>query len=616
MPERKRKVDKRDFDGIAEHVLDTFHKRKTARKDKEEHWDDIDRQVGMKPSVEFKKTPDGRIDTDKQWMAEVELPLQAQALEVHNADIRRLMFGDGRWYAAHSEVTDEYLRNVDFSALIAGDENEVPSKINQDNADKLVEGFLNDCFRQYDHIGHWDRINAESVRYGMGVGRARLQEKNVYIHEAKGTRKKRVKTPVIVPGSIRNVYLDDPMPSMQSATVFGPSHIAEEWFKLEDIQTAAKKGSPNPDDPDGGWMPANVRQLEADKNGFVQVLEMEGDLVAPRKTVRDLKIPGVIVTVAKGSTSGGKVSRAVIRLRFRKKPYSSYILAPYHFESATDIYPTGPLEKGRPIQMMATDALNRLLDSAMLKNAPPIGWDRTDSYFAAEGGPNIVPYAKWGTTDPVQVYDEIGGDPAALASALSLGVSLYGDLVGVLPARVGAQTVSHTTAFAKDAEIQRGASRTVDYVNATGRDGLTRWLYMAYDMARDEMKGEMSVYSESYGGFINLTKDALPENVVFEWFGASGPTEEREKQQSRLAALQLALQMDQISIQLGNQPTIDIKSAIEQVLREGKWTDVDAITSFEELPTGDQAAPDVPGAIEGDAGTISTALQGLAFGNR
>lgn len=577
----KRRFDQRDWDFIAEFVIEEYNRRKGVRKDLEKQWKEIDRQIAMEPELAFKKLPDGTIDVKKNWMAETELPLQAQALEVLTSDARRMMFADsGSWFRAHAETTDEYLKRVQFQSIIMGDETEVPSKINQDNADKLVEGFLTHLFKQGDFPTRVDRINAEVFKYGMGVGRARRETKNIYIHEARGVRKENQRIPVLVPCSIKNLYLDDPMPSMHSAQVLGPAHIAEDWIKLENIHLAANKGSTDPDDEDGGWMPANFKKLVEDKDGYVRVLELEGDLIVPRKTTRSMVIPGAIVTVVLGGKdSGGAVSRSVIRFRFRKYPFSSYLLFPYHYESASEAYPTSPLMKGRPVQMLATDAANRLLDSAMLKIAPPVGYDRSDMVFAQKGGPEIYPFAQWGTIDKVNVHSEVGGDPTALSNMLTQALTLYAELTGILPARLGAQTVSHTTAYAKGAELQRGAARTVDYVNQTGEGPMIRWLDMAYQMARDGMKAseKISFYIAPYGGFVEIDKSHLPDAATFEWLGSGGPADENQLMQARVNSLMLALKLDQVNVSLGGKPAIDLNAAIREVLREGKWTDLDAI---------------------------------------
>src|SRR5262245_26432833 len=171
----KRRFDARDWDLIAENTADEYNSRKSRRSTLEKCWKDIDRQIAMEPETSFKyiiKEGTRVIDPKKAWMAEVELPLQAQALEVLTADARRLMFPDsGPWFRAHAEMTDEYLRAVDFQSLVLGDETEVPSQINQDNADKLVEGFMLSLFRQSaadnseDFYTRYDKINAEAFKY-------------------------------------------------------------------------------------------------------------------------------------------------------------------------------------------------------------------------------------------------------------------------------------------------------------------------------------------------------------------------------------------------------------------------------------------------------------------
>lgn len=590
----KRRFDQRDWDYIAEFGHEEYLRRKEKRTDREKEWKEIDRQIRMEPELAYKKLADGKIDPKKRWMAEVELPLQAQALEVLTADSRRLRFPDtGNWFRAHAETTDEYYKRVDFQTLIKGDETDVPTKINQDNADKLVEGYLTHLFRQGDFPTRIDRIDAESFKYGMGVGRARMETKSVYIHEARGVRKENQKLPVLVPCSIWNTYLDDPLPSMHSAQVFGPMHISEDNLKLANIQLAAESGSDDPNKDDGGWMPAQFRKIVEEKNGYVKLIELEGDLVIPRKTTRSLVIPGAIATIAiGGKDDGGSVTRAVIRFRYRKYPFSSYLLFPYHYEGANDAYPTSPLMKGRPIQMLATDAANRLLDSGMLKLAPPVGYDRSDAWFAQKGGPVIEPFATWGTLDNVKVHSEVGGDPSSLLAMFQHALTLHSELTGIVPARLGAQTVSHTTAFSKDAELQRGAVRTVDYVNQTGEGAMVRWLDMSYQMGRDSMKSAdtISFYIAAYGGFVEIDKSHLPDHATFDWLGSGGPDDENQKQQAKVNSLLLASKLDAINMQTGKPQRINVNSAIDEVLRDGGWLDIDAITNHDAV-NGANAGP-------------------------
>src|SRR5690242_7639496 len=155
----KRRFDQRDWNTIAENVIDEFTTRKNERRDLDKCWKDIDRQVCMEPELAFKTLPDGKIDEKKRWMSELELPLQSQALEVLKADARRLMFPDnGSFFRAHAAMTDAYLEKVNFQSLILGDQTEVPTHINQDNCDKLVEGFVIDLLDRTDFPSRIDRI--------------------------------------------------------------------------------------------------------------------------------------------------------------------------------------------------------------------------------------------------------------------------------------------------------------------------------------------------------------------------------------------------------------------------------------------------------------------------
>lgn len=624
---KQRRFDDRDWKWIAEWITEEYNRRKLARADRERAWKEIDRQIAMEPQLAFKRLANGEVDSKKKWMAETELPLQAQALEVLTADARRMMFSDSpHWFKAHAEVTDEYLRNVEGhgGVKVLGDENYIPSTVNQDNADKLVEGFLHHYFRQYDHTSRFDIINAEAFKYGMGIGRGRLERKNVWITEARGVRTERQKIPVIVPCSIKNIYLEEPKPTLHSATVLGSAHIAHDYIKYESLAIAANKGSTDPDDDDGGWMPQNLKKVSADKRGYVELLEMEGDIVIPRKTVRSVVIPGAIITVALGGPEPGgpesrAFSRAVVRFRFRKHAFSSYLLFPYMHESADDAYPSGPLMKGRTVQMAATDATNRFLDAAMLKNSPPVGYDRNDMTFAQSGGPEIYPNAMWETTDPVTVYSQIGGDPSALAQAAMQFINLYAQLTGVLPARVGAQTVSHTTAYAKDAELQRGAVRTTDYVNQIGHGPLTSWLGMAYRLGLDALgpRETISFYIDAYGGYVEIDKSMLPKQSGFEWFGSGGPQEKQQKAMARLQALELGLKMDALNMQMGRPPVINVENAIKETLRDGGWVDLEAIVNAQQPGAGGPAGgppptPGVPGPPGGAGGPAVAALQNLS----
>src|SRR6187549_3584813 len=115
---KSRRFDSRDFETIAEFIVEEKDRRKKKRKDMERDWDEIDRQLAMTPKTDYKRGLNGVTKKGMEWLPEIELPLQAQTLEILCADARRMLFPDnGPWFRAHALITDEYLRKVDFQSL-------------------------------------------------------------------------------------------------------------------------------------------------------------------------------------------------------------------------------------------------------------------------------------------------------------------------------------------------------------------------------------------------------------------------------------------------------------------------------------------------------------------
>lgn len=602
---KSRRFDERDWKMVAEFIKSEFDKRQTNRKDREKAWREIDRQIAMIPDIRFKQDMQGNVSKSKAWMPEMELPDQAQALEVLTADSRRLMFPDsGTWFAAHSLITDDYLEKIDFSAILSGDENDVPTKINQDNVDKLVEAWLGHQHQQYDFKGEWDKLHAEAFKYGTFVGRARVVKESIFRDTAVGIVRKNRKTPVLFAQSIKNTYLDEnPHNLMREGIMVGPANISYWYQSLADLTLAANKGSNDPNDEDGGWMPANIKGLIPDKSGNVQIIEWDGDLVVPRKTTRSVFVPNVNVRIA----VGGDVR--VIRFRFNKFPFSTFISQPYHIEGADCNYGVGPLEKGLPIQMAATEALNRLSQWAILNTEPPLQYSKDDPFFAVTGGPEVMPRALWASTGPVSPVD-IGDGGGLLNLYLSLRQQ-YADLTGVTAPRLGAQTVSHTTAYSKEVEIQRGTARTVDYVKSVLTNSAVKWLNMEFEMAKTTSTGEEDIYIPSYGGWVKFRKEMIPEKVVFEAYGAGAPQEQRDKESRRLASLQLAMQIDAIKVQNGLGKPLNYEALQREILGQGGWTDLDVILNAPAssgVSGGVASQPAIPGAASGLPATVDTAL--------
>ena len=589
----KRRINRADFETLADYIQEEAKRRVRVRQKLglTTAWADIDRQVAMRPNLTYKRNTDGSENRDKAWLPEVELPLQAQTLEVLTADARRLMFPTGGdWFTAASLTTDEYLAGMEVQSYVAGDLNDVPSRVTQDNVDKLVVGLVQHWHRQYDFPGHVDRINAEVFRYGLGCGRVRRVKKALLKDQQGQMYRKDSILPVLIPRSIKSVYPDDrAYINMQEGEMAAPLTIEVHQKSLADLKRAAAAGSSDPYNDQGGWMARGLVGVEAGKDGEITTYEAEGDFLIERKRGSSILVTNACVEVAVGTRGKG-----IFRLRWVDEP--SYIWFPYHYEDAASVYSTGPLMKGWPVQAAATEALCRTMISAALYAQPPVTWDSSDPTLAANGGPSIYPGASIGSLGVVSALQI--GNPSAISGIYQGLLMQYADVTGVNAPRLGAQTVSHTTAYAKSTELARGEVRTVDYVNATLSAALTAYLGLAYRMGRPKARNER-FHVESFGGYLeNISTAQLPEEVCFKAIGAGGPQEEAQKRANKLAAVQLAIQIHQLAKQMGEETGFSLPNVLTSVLREGGWTDVEALVA------GDENVPDEPPPGAGIPGAV------------
>ena len=600
VPLESRGISDEDWQLMAAAIIEDLQGRKTRRANLEKQWDEVDRQVAMKFKAHL--AANGKPIPGTEWLPQVELPWQALALEMLTADARRLLFPDDRtWFSAHVNLTDKFLEKVDFKGLISGDENDVPSLVNQENADALIEGVLSHHHGLYDFRGVMDRWNAEAFKYGTSVAQARMVRLSPYTNEYRGVEGER-RIPVLVPLSIRSTYLDDSVTqAMHEGIMLAPHTIRERWQSLNDLRIAATKGSREPTSENGGWMPDRLIGIEPthkDKES-VRVIEQEGDLILPQMNGPSIYLPNVIVSVVVGSGEP-----TVFRYREKEFPFRSYISHPYHVENASSPYGVSPLMKGRPIQVASTQTLGDFLQAAALNARPPVAWNPTDPYLQASGGPKIEPAALWESiTKPEPI--KIGDVPALLQAFLALK-SMYDDMVGLSAPRLGGQTKSHQTAFAVDTEQSRGVTRTVDYIRSLMFGPLPTWLAMEFHMLKKTMP-EQDIYLPKYQGYVRLSKAQLPETVTFDVHGAAGPAEEREKEQRREKAIQQALAIEIQKLQMMAQglmppdtPRLNIVKIQEAIMREG-FTDVDQFFAgaSEGVPGATGNGAGVPGAPEG-----------------
>lgn len=588
MPEKPislRQLTDNDLPKIAEQICVEYRERKERRKDLEKHWKEIDRQLRMEPELSHKKTRGGDPAKGSEWLPEIELPLQAQTLEVLLGDVTRFKFPKGRdWFRCTAAMTDQYLQSYrSVETPIPGEKGPDLDQITQENIDRIAQAIPSHFHRQYPFRQHVKRVDVEALKYGFGVGRVREVSKRMLGHTVK-QKTLTQKIPMFLPCSAKTTYLDDSAEAvMHEGQMIGPNIIQCKDRKLDDIRLAAKG--------DESWIKSQIERLTADKNGCVKLVELEGDIVY--STSRETIVArNVIVTAA--FQEGSDTMFGLVREQTTSE--STYIVFDYHHESADSIYATAPLMKGLPIQKMDSLVTSQLMASGQLKIQPPVSYDGDDAYFKSMGGPVVAPQAQWETIGDINVHDEVGGDPSVFF-AISQGFKqLYNDVTGGHPARLGAQTKSHTTAFAKDAELSQGAVRTVDYTDDTLLDPMTRLLELEYRMGVRNWRKQL-VYVEAWDTYLELQKSHLPTEITWQALGAGATAEDQARMNQKLSAIQFAMQVDSFAVQLGREPRLDHGKIIDRVLEDAGFQDVTEIVA-DDNPVPDPAQdPQQPGVV-------------------
>lgn len=588
-------IEKKDFKSISEMIVQEWKDRKKRRKYLEEQWDEVDRQLKMQPELSHKIDIHGKVLKGREWMPETELPLQAQTLEILTADVRRFLFPNNRdSFEARAALTDRYVAKFNragspFPGEGAAKEVEVHAHLNQDNADRLASSAITHWRSQYDYRAHVDKINAQALSKGFGVGRLRKVRRRILGYDARLGGSINQKIPVLVPRDVRKVYLDDNSAAvMHEGQTLGPNIIQEQSTTYADLAASAQDGGTDPREEDGGYVMEEIAKLSGSE--AIQLIEMEGDLVVDSSS-STLIIRDVVVTVAVGRTKKNKKENLGL-VRYREgEEFSTYIVHHYHLEGPEFAYGASPLLKGMPIARLAAQTMNRIIESGQLKSGPPIGWDKNDVALALAGGPRIEPYALWPTTEleAIKVYKDVGGDPSGLWQIFIGLVGMYSDMTGVTQPRLGAQTKSHTTAFAKDVELNQGAVRTIDFVRSILEGPMTRSLQLEYRMGLSAMSGRQTIYVPNWNEFVSITKSHLPDTVKFTAVGAGAPAEDQARINQQLSSSQTAIQVDRMSQEAGNKPTLNMPALIRHILSAGGWTDLDEVI----LP-----GAELPGEVE------------------
>lgn len=597
------KLTKRDFDEVARSDLAELDRRKTSedRVDLEKRWDQVDRQV----SLEHVKNNDILPD----WVPDLPIPNQANALEVIQADVDRLQFPDtAEFFSVHSEITEQYIDRLTNDINYLGRDIEQEARIDQEDIDAITQAAILHAHKQYNFKDHMAQVDAEALRYGTFCGRLRSVSLNVFNNHSRGVSRTMSKLPAFLPLSVRNTYLDDKsVQSINSGSIISPREMFTSKQNIDDLKMSALKGSSDTEKMDGGWRKAEVAKLEspgADK--LIELLEVEGDMLIPRSG-KDVFIPNVIVTHA--ISKGGPV---VVRVRENKMPFNSLFHGTY-FKEKIGQYGVSPLMKGASIHAAATDMLNAMLATAWMNAGPPVGWNRSDMQLRASGGPDMHPYAAWDSMSDIKVHSNIGNMQDALEVYLALNKQ-YEEVTGVSSPRTGAQTKSHQTAFAVNSEVERGQTRTINFVRNKSRGFHTDILNAELSVLRKDMP-KQSIYVPKFRSYVQMSGKSLPDNATFMVAGAASPIEASQRDQAKIAILSNMLQLEGSGMvqQLGGKP-LDIDKVREELIQAGiPEADVGAYFKAEEpqptglpqgVPGAEPAEGNLPGNVEQIAGRI------------
>lgn len=601
------------WDVAAEFVNSEYMRRKNrrVRKEKERIWNEVDRQVRMEPlplRVDDPKDKNaatrhhghhglhlhrGTRGTDN-WFPNTELPLQASALEVLQADANKLTFPQGaEWFVVHSEITDDFANKFqqrrEKVPFIGG--TTVPMQMDQETADVLVKSTLDHFHHLFNFRDTINFLDVEALKFGTYAARVQPAMQPTFSSDLRGVMAQKAIGPAVIPVSIRRLYLDDtPQAVMMEGVSLQPAHIREFWQRKEDLVLAAQQSGQE------GYIKSQIDRIElSDPDSPVHMLEYEGDLVIP--TSQDhIYLPNSVLTVA--ISEGGPLS---VRYRENTDGFRSYVTGVYEREDLDSPYGTSPLMKGQPIQELGSLMANRLAAVVALSAQPPALYDPSDAALQRAGGPRIAPNSKQPSDNPLGSVNFLDDwNISDTAAALTLILGLYEDLTGVTAPRRGAQTKSHTTAFAVDVENSRGLVRTDDYVQAKEKGPLTSILQREYRIIKKKMT-PTSVFVGTAGieGYVKIAKEDLPENAQFDVIGSAGPATERERQQLRQVALEQAANLSGISQQQGG-PQLNFEEAMKEILNVFENPD-----RFVTSPQGVPNAASGLGGVPGPAGMVS-----------
>lgn len=602
MPDdNEKKLNRRNFDEVAAQILAEYRNRKSRRVEIEKAWDDIDRQHQMRAEA-FNLDAAGRTKQGKAWQPFYELPWQTLAREIGVDDCVRLLFPtNGKYFESHANAKQNEFSEVQQvfnEEMFIGELEPQKTTVNSAFVSKLIDGLLTFGQNQYKYTTEWLKVLSDAITYGTYAARYKIVEREKYEGEARNVSQKIDRFPAIIHYPIRNVYLDDSLPSvLHTDNETGPSHIFVTNIRMNSLLKLLKTGS------DDGWVKGALAKFkDADPSDTVELIEMEGDFIVPRAQ-EPIFLPSVSITVAQ-SHGAQTIVRYQQLSNHRTWLTGTYFPSGMVSDGRILPYGTSPLMMGRTIQAGGTCAFNRTLHAAILNAEPPIGYDRNESMFAVSG-PVIEPGASIPTDAKPQIYEI--GNVSALAATYQALKSDYADTTGMSAMRLGEQAKSHVPAASNDQALSRAATRTVEFVRRFQNSTLQTALsleYKGWQEILSSMKSPIEIYNDDLKCFLPITRKMLPDDVFFEVYGVAMPQEEAEERMQKLQLLDFVAKLEPMINQMGGTPLN------WGLIRDNLLRDTYGVDAAQYIQQPGQAPSGIPNATPNAAG-IPNASQGI-----
>ncbi len=545
-----RRLTKKDHAAIAEAIAGEYTRRRSRRIELETLWDDIDRQVMLKP-LEMNRTADGAVQPGTEWMPWFEESWQSTALEVIVSDLLEMLLPEGgKFFSSQPDTNGELLEAIlaEISADWYFDNRE--TKATSDDVRAIVDAVHLHFLSLYDFRSVVRAILVDAIKYGAFAAKVRVVQSDTFSGDYRGTYSKSVRFPALVHYPIRNVYLDDSAPTVwTSGETVGPAHI---WTSV--LKVAALKRLSG-----DGWLPAKITEFTRglDEDEDVTLVEYAGDLIVPRSTVPSIFLPSCVATVA--SCDGATPGNALVRYQENPHPFRPWITGAYfptnlHVGGKPSPYGSSPLLNGHSLQRAGSNFFTRMAHVGLFNARPPVSYDPDTTAYAVTGGPDLYPGALIPDPTGMLKVHQIG-DLGQLSEVWNQVRQAYMEVTGVLPGRISGMSKSHQTLGAVQTEQERSASRTVTFGRSLLAGLLRTYLAIAYELGKDCLRGRgRMLYVPKFRDFVTVSNRMLPEACEYDVFGSGEPQAEALALTKKLNALTLVAKVNEQAVTQGGRP--------------------------------------------------------------